>query len=42
MIHWKIQLTVVINFISPKDTDEDRLIHSRNDNIQIIINDKAN
>ena len=31
---WKIQLTVVINLVSSKDTDEDRLIHSKNDNIK--------
>ena len=31
---WKIQLIVAINLVSSKDTDEDRLIHSNNDNIK--------
>ena len=31
---WKIQLTVVINFISSKDVEEERVIHSRRDNIK--------
>ena len=38
---WKIQLMTVINFMSSKDTAEDRLLHSKGDNIEIIINDKA-
>ena len=38
---WKIQLTVTINFISSKNTDEERGIHSKSDNIEIMINDKA-
>ena len=25
---WKIQLTIVINFVSSRDADEERLIHS--------------
>ena len=29
---WKIQLTIAINFISSKDTDEERVMHSRSDN----------
>ena len=29
---WKIQLTVAINFISSKDTDEERVMHLRSDN----------
>ena len=32
---WKIQLTIAINFISSKDTDEERLINSRSDNINL-------
>ena len=35
---WKIQLISAINFISSKDIDEER---SKNDNIKIIIYDKA-
>ena len=38
---WKIQLTVGINFISVKDNDEDRLMHSKSDSKVIMINDKA-
>ena len=38
---WKIQLTIAINFISSKDTDEERVMHSKSDNIEIMINDKA-
>ena len=38
---WKTQLTLSIKFMSSKDTDEELLIHSRNDNIEIMINNKA-
>ena len=39
---WKIQLTIAINFISSQDdNNEERLIHSKSDNIEIMINDKA-
>ena len=38
---WKIQLTIPINFISSKDNDEECVIHSKIDNIDIMINDKA-
>ena len=38
---WKIYLTIAINFLSSKDSDEVRVMHSKNDNIVIIINDKA-
>ena len=39
---WKIQLTIIINFISSKDdNDEEREMHSKSDNIEIMINDKA-
>ena len=37
----KSQLTIAINFISSKDTDEERVMHSKSDNIEIIIHDKA-
>ena len=36
-----IQLTIKINFISFKDVDEERVIHSKSDNIEIIFKDKA-
>ena len=37
----KIQLTIAINFISSKDIDEEGKTHSNNDNIDIMICDKA-
>ena len=38
---WKIQLTIATNFISSKDNDEEHVIHSKNNNMEIIINDRA-
>ena len=35
---WKVQLIIAINFISSKDNDEK---HSKSDNIEIMIIDKA-
>ena len=29
---WKIQLTIVINFISSKYVDEERVMHSKSNN----------
>ena len=37
---WKIQSMISINFMSSKDTDEDRLMHSESDIIEILISDK--
>ena len=37
----KIQLTIAISFISSKDNDEERVLHSESDNVEIMINDKA-
>ena len=38
---WKIQLTITINFASSKDDDhEEHLLHSENDNIEIMISDE--
>ena len=37
----KIQLAVAINFMSSKDNDEGRVMHSKSDYIEIIINDKV-
>ena len=39
---WKIQLTIANNFISSKDNYEERVMHSKSDNIEIMINDEAN
>ena len=33
--------TIVINFISSKDIDEERVMHSNSDNIEIMIYDKV-
>ena len=38
---WKIQLAIAINFISLKDTDEEYVMHSKSNNIEIMIKDKA-
>ena len=39
---WKIQLTITINFISSKDdNDEEHIMHSTIDNIEIMISDEA-
>ena len=38
--HGKTQLTITINFISFKDdNNEERVIHSKSDNIEIMISD---
>ena len=34
---WKIQLSIAINFISSKDTDEELLIYSKSDNRESIV-----
>ena len=38
----KIQLTITINFISSKETDKECVMHSKNDNIEIMINLQMN
>ena len=39
---WKIQLIITINFISSKDdNDEERVMHSKSDNIEIMISDEV-
>ena len=34
---WKIQLTMVINFISSKDSDETRTMHTKSNNVEIVM-----
>ena len=34
---WKIHLIIAINFVSSKDSDETRTMHSKYDNIEIMI-----
>ena len=36
---WKIQLTITINFISSKDSNEERVLHSKSYDIEIVTND---
>ena len=38
---WKIQLSIGINFISSKDNNERRVMHSKSDNREIMSNDKT-
>ena len=38
---WKVQLTIANNFISSIDNDEEHVMHSKNNNIEIMINDEA-
>ena len=38
---WKIQLTIANNFISSIDDDIECVMHSKSDNIEIMINDEA-
>ena len=39
---WKIQLRIASNFISSTDNNEKHVMHSKIDNIKIIINDEEN
>ena len=38
---WKIQLTIANNFMSSMDNDEEPVMHSKRDNLEIMINDEA-
>ena len=38
---WKIQLTIANNFIFSIDNNEERVMHSKINNIEIMINDEA-
>ena len=39
---WKIQLTMSINFISSKDSDETRTIHAKSNNVEILMGSETN
>ena len=39
---WKIQLTIAINFISSKDTTEERVIYSTSSKIKFLFYNYAN
>ena len=38
---WKIQLTMAINFISSKDSDETRTTHTKSNNLEIIMDSET-
>ena len=38
---WKIPWTITNSFISSIDNDNERVMHSKSDNIEIMINDEA-
>ena len=38
---WKIQLTIANNFICSTDNNEEQVMHSKSDKIDIMINDEA-
>ena len=38
---WKILLTTAIKFISSMENDEEHVMHSKSDNIEIMMNDEA-
>ena len=38
---WKIQLKMAINIISSKDSDETRTMHTKSNNIEIMIGNKT-
>ena len=38
---WKIQLTMAINFVSSKDSDETRIMHTKSNNVEIMVGSEA-
>ena len=39
---WKIQLTMALNFISSKDSDETRTMHAKSNNVEIMMGSETN
>ena len=39
---WKIQLSIAINFISSKDTEEERVMHAKSNNTTFMSFDNVN
>ena len=39
---WKIQLIMIVNFISSKDSDEIRTMHTKSNNVEIMIANEQN
>ena len=33
---WKVQLTIAVNVISCKDNDEEQVMHSKSDNLEVM------
>ena len=40
-VTWKIQFKIAIDFISSKENDTESVMHTKDDNIEIMITDKA-
>ena len=38
---WKIQLTMPINFMSPKDSEETHTMHTKSHNVEIMMGSKT-
>ena len=38
---WNIHLTIALDFISSKDSDETRTMHSKSDNIEIMMGNET-
>ena len=38
---WKIQLTMPINFMSPKDSEETHTMHAKSHNVEIMMGSKT-
>ena len=38
---WKIQLTMAISFISSKDSDETRTMHTKSNNVEIMVGNET-
>ena len=39
---WIVQLTIAVNFISSRDNDEEQVMHSESDNIEVMTRDNVN
>ena len=38
---WKIQLTMSINFMSSKDSEETRTVHTKSHNVEVMMSSKT-
>ena len=39
---WNIQLTMAINFVSSKDSDETRTMHTKSNNVEFMVGSETN